>query len=431
MGSRDLRHKESVYALVDCNNFFVSCERAFQPGLEGRPVVVLSNNDGCVVARSNESKAMGIKMGTPFFKVKYLVDQGKLVVRSSNYNLYGDLSARVMSLLSEVAPKLEVYSIDEAFMNMDGVPDSDLPGICRELIVKIRRWTGIPVSIGIARTKTLGKVANHFAKKYKGYKGVCVIDTDEKMRKALSLTPIGEVWGIGWRGTPKLKAQGVETALDFVSRPREWVHERMGIVGVRTWSELQGIRMVEEEKEEKRKSICTSRSFASMIDDLDELTQRVSDFAGKCAEKLRKEGTAAGTVGVFIHTNRFREDLEQYYPNASIHLEVPANSTPEIVGAALKALKLVYRPGFEYKRAGVIVADIVDADSIQQTLFGFDSSARDRDDRISKVMDMVNTSGKNVLRLGTQRGGHYADGIRREFCSGLYTTSWSDLIEVR
>ena len=168
-----------MYALVDCNNFFVSCERAFQPGLEGRPVVVLSNNDGCVVARSNESKAMGIKMGTPFFKVKYLVDQGKLVVRSSNYTLYGDLSARVMSLLSEVAPKLEVYSIDEAFMNMDGVPDSDLPGICRELIVKIRRWTGIPVSIGIARTKTLGKVANHFAKKYKGYKGVCVIDTDE------------------------------------------------------------------------------------------------------------------------------------------------------------------------------------------------------------------------------------------------------------
>lgn len=431
MGSRDLRHKESVYALVDCNNFFVSCERAFQPGLEGKPVVVLSNNDGCVVARSNESKAMGIKMGTPFFKVKYLVDQGKLVVRSSNYTLYGDLSARVMSLLSEVAPKLEVYSIDEAFMNMDGVPDSDLPGICRELIVKIRRWTGIPVSIGIARTKTLGKVANHFAKKYKGYKGVCVIDTDEKMHKALSLTPIDDVWGIGWRGTPKLKALGVETALDFVSRPREWVHERMGIVGVRTWSELQGIRMVEEEKEEKRKSICTSRSFASMIDDLDELTQRVSDFAGKCAEKLRKEGTAAGTVGVFIHTNRFREDLEQYYPNASIHLEVPANSTPEIVGAALKALKLVYRPGFEYKRAGVIVADIVDADSIQQTLFGFDSSARDRDDRISKVMDMVNTSGKNVLRLGTQRGGLYADGIRREFCSGLYTTSWSDLIEVR
>ena len=420
-----------MYALVDCNNFFVSCERAFQPELEGRPVVVLSNNDGCVVARSNESKAMGIKMGTPYFKVKYLVDQGKLVVRSSNYTLYGDLSARVMSLLSEVAPKLEVYSIDEAFMNMDGIREEDLPGICRNLIKRIRRWTGIPVSIGIAPTKTLGKVANHFAKKYKGYKGVCVIDTDEKMRKALSLTPIDDVWGVGWRGAPKLEAAGVKTALDFVSRPVEWVRDRMGVIGVRRWSELQGIRMVEEEKNEKRKSICTSRSFAGNISDIDELTLRVSDFAGKCAEKLRKEGTAAGTVGIFLYTNRFREDLDQYYPSASVRLEVPASSAPEIISAALKALRYVYKPGYQYKKAGVIVSDIVDADSIQQVLFGFDDRARERDDRISEVMDKVNTSGRNVLRLATQRGGHYADGIRRDFCSGLYTTSWQDLIKVK
>lgn len=420
-----------MYALVDCNNFFVSCERAFQPDLEGRPVVVLSNNDGCVVARSNESKAMGIKMGTPYFKVKYLVDQGKLVVRSSNYTLYGDLSARVMSLLSEVAPKLEVYSIDEAFMNMDGIREEDLPGICRDLIKRIRRWTGIPVSIGIAPTKTLGKVANHFAKKYKGYKGVCVIDTDEKMRKALSLTPIDDVWGVGWRGAPKLEAAGVKTAMDFVSRPVEWVRDRMGVIGVRTWSELQGIRMVEEEKNEKRKSICTSRSFAGNISDIDELTLRVSDFAGKCAEKLRKEGTAAGTVGIFLYTNRFREDLDQYYPSASVRLEVPASSAPEIISAALKALRYVYKPGYQYKKAGVIVSDIVDADSIQQVIFGFDDKARERDDRISEVMDKVNTSGRNVLRLATQRGGHYADGIRRDFCSGLYTTSWQDLIKVK
>ena len=420
-----------MYALVDCNNFFVSCERAFQPELEGRPVVVLSNNDGCVVARSNESKALGVPMGTPYFKVKHLADKGKLVVRSSNYTLYGDLSARVMSLLAESAPKLEVYSIDEAFMNMDGVHSEDLPSICSGLVRKVRRWTGIPVSIGIAETKTLAKVASHFAKKYKGYRGVCMIDSEEKMRKALALTPIGDVWGIGWRGTPKLEAVGVKTALDFIGRPSEWIRERMGIVGVRTWSELQGIRMVEDEKEDKRKSICTSRSFADMISDYDELSLRVSDFAGKCAEKLRRDGTAAGTVGVFIHTNRFRDDLEQYFPNASVRLEVPANSTPEIVGAALKALRMVYRPEFEYKRAGVIVVDIVDADSIQQTLFGFDSESRERDDRISKVMDMVNSSGKNVLRLATQRGGHYADGIRREHCSGLYTTSWDELITVK
>ena len=393
--------------------------------------MVLSNNDGCVVARSNESKAMGIKMGTPYFKVKYLVDQGKLVVRSSNYTLYGDLSARVMSMLSEVAPKLEVYSIDEAFMNMDGIREEDLPGICRDLIRRIRRWTGIPVSIGIASTKTLSKVANHFAKKYKGYKGVCVIDTVEKMRKALSLTPIDDVWGVGWRGAPKLEAAGVKTALDFVNRPVEWVRDRMGVIGVRTWSELQGIRMVEEEKNEKRKSICTSRSFAGNISDIDELTLRVSDFAGKCAEKLRKEGTAAGTVGIFLYTNRFREDLDQYYPSASVRLEVPASSAPEIISAALKALRYVYKPGYQYKKAGVIVSDIVDADSIQQVLFDFDGKARERDDRISEVMDKVNTSGRNVLRLATQRGGHYADGIRRDFCSGLYTTSWQDLIKVK
>lgn len=420
-----------MFALVDCNNFFVSCERAFQPELEGRPVVVLSNNDGCVVARSNESKAIGIPMGTPFFKVKHLVDEGKLVVRSSNYTLYGDLSARVMSLLSEVAPKLEVYSIDEAFMNMDGIDPSSLPSICSELIVKIRRWTGIPVSIGIAQTKTLGKVANHFAKKYKGYHGVCVIDTREKMLKALSLTPIGDVWGIGWRGAPKLEAAGLKTALDFVNQPEEWVRSRMGITGVRTWNELQGRRMVEEEKIEKRKSICTSRSFADTINDLDELTLRVSDFAGKCAEKLRKDGTAAGRVGVFIQTNRFRKDLQQYFPEASIHLEVPSSNSRDIIGTALQALRMAYKPGYEYKRAGVIVYDIVDASAIQPSMFGFDIAERERDDRISKVMDQVNVSGKNVLRLGTQRPGHYADGIRREFCSRLFTTSWAELLEVK
>ncbi len=420
-----------MYALVDCNNFFVSCERAFQPELEGKPVVVLSNNDGCVVARSNESKAMGIRMGTPFFKIRYLVEQGKLTVRSSNYTLYGDLSSRVMSILAESAPRLEVYSIDEAYMDMDGVDPGTLSGICSDLIVKIRRWTGIPVSIGIAGTKTLAKVANHFAKKYRGYRGVCTIDSEEKIRKSLALTPIGEVWGIGWRGAPKLESAGVRTALDFIDRPSGWVRKMMGTGGVRTWNELQGRKMIEEEHNEKRKSICTSRSFDKMVTDLDEMTLRVSDFAGKCAEKLRSDGTAACSVGVFIQTNRFRDDLPQYFPNASVRLDVPANSTGEVVSAALKALRMVFRNGYEYKRAGVIVSDIVDSDSIQATLFDFDREARDRDDRISKVMDMVNTSGKNVLRLATQRPGHYSDGIRREFCSRLYTTDWSDLLEVK
>ena len=336
-----------------------------------------------------------------------------------------------MSILAEAAPRLEVYSIDEAYMDMDGVAADRVPGICSDLIRKIRRWTGIPVSIGIADTKTLAKVANHFAKKYKGYKGVCVIDSDDKIRKALALTPIADVWGIGRRGAPRLEAAGVKTALDFIGRPVEWVRGMMGIGGIRIWGELQGRRMVEDERDEKRKSICTSRSFDMTLTDLDEITLRVSDFAGKCAEKLRDDGTAAYSVAVFLQTNRFRDDLPQYFPDAAIRLDVPANSTREVVAAALRALRMIFRSGYEYKKAGVVVYDIVDCGAIQATLFDFDQETRDRDDRISKVMDLVNTSGKNVLRLATQRPGHYSDGIRREFCSRLYTTSWSDLLEVK
>lgn len=419
-----------MYALADCNNFFVSCERAFQPQLEGRPVVVLSNNDGCVVARSNESKVMGIKMGTPYFKVKDLVDAGKLVVRSSNYTLYGDLSGRIMSILSSASPKLEVYSIDEAFMVMDGMNSEQIKPVAHSLVHQIRKWVGVPVSIGIADTKTLAKVASHFAKKYSGYKGVCAIDSEEKRLKALSMTEIGDIWGVGWRTAPKLVEQGVKTALDFVNKPQEWVDRRMGITGVRTWLELQGRPSVEDEQESKRKSICTSRSFAQMIDDEKELTLRISDFAAICAKKLRSEKTAAYTVGVFIQTNHFREDLSQYDPWYSINLDVPASSTREIVSAALQVLKSIYRPGYKYKRAGVIVMDIVDNDDIQTTLFDFDAKARERDDKISQVMDKVNKSGKNILRLATQRPGHYADGIRCDFRSGLFSTQWNDLIEV-
>ena len=420
-----------MYALVDCNNFFVSCERAFQPQLEGRPVVVLSNNDGCVVARSNESKAMGIKMGTPFFQIKGMVDSGRLEVRSSNYNLYGDLSSRVMGILRETFPEVHVYSIDEAFMSLDGINPAQYRPLCLGLVRRIRQWTGIPVSIGIAPTKTLGKVANHFAKRYPGYRGVCVIDNEEKMRKALSMTPIDDVWGIGWRGAPKLMAMGIKTALDFVQRPQEWVRKHMGVIGVRTWSELQGIPAVQEETETRRQTICTSRSFADMISDESELMLRISDFAGICAKKLRSEGSAACRVGVFMHTNRFREDLEQYYPFHDEVLDVPSNSTQAIVAAALEGMRRVYRPEFQYKRAGVIVSDIVPADAVQGDLFSMDLEQRDKENVLSEVMDRFNGAEKNLVRLATQRGGHYADGIRREHCSRLYSTKWSDMLEVK
>lgn len=419
-----------MYALVDCNNFFVSCERVFRPQLEGKAVVVLSNNDGCVVARSNESKAMGIKMGVPFYQVRHYVDSGRLTACSSNYSLYGDISNRVMSILADTVPKIEIYSIDEAFLHLDGIPQEKVPQMCRDLVRKIRKWVGVPVSIGVAPTKTLAKIASHFAKTYKGYRGVCMMDTEAKRMKALELTPVEDVWGIGRRFAPKLFSKGVRTAMDYVNRPREWVVSNFNINALRTWEELQGRKCVEEESHERRQSICTSRSFAEMLTDPKELALRVSDFAAMCAHKLREEDSVAAEVTTFMYTNRFREDLDQYFPSATIRLQVPANNSHEIVGAALKAFRTIYRDGYKYKKAGVIVSAITTADAIQPVLFDQNEELRQKQDRISRIMDTVNGSG-SLLRLATQREGHYADGIRSEYLSRLYSTSLDDIIEVK
>ena len=424
-----------MYALVDCNNFFVSCERVFRPDLDGRPVVVLSNNDGCVVSRSNEAKAMGIPMGQPFFKIRGLVEAGQLVAFSSNYALYGDLSARVMSLLADAVPRIEIYSIDEAFLHLEGIDPEMVPSLCRDLVDKIKKWVGVPVSIGVAPTKTLAKIASHFAKKHKGYNGVCLMDTDAKRLKALALTPIDDVWGVGRRLAPKMLTKGIKTASDFVQRPREWVGETFNINVLRTWEELQGRPCLEEERDERRKSICTSRSFADMIEDEKELQLRISDFAAMCAQKLRQEGSAAYDVTAFLYTNRFRDDLKQYFPSATIRLEVAASSAQEIIGAALRGFRIVYRSGYQYKKAGVIVSNIVPEDQIQGSLFGFDDVLRHKHDKLSEVMDAVNaaaeTAGNSLLRLAVQRPGHYADGIRSEFRSSLYSTSSDEIIKVR
>lgn len=383
------------------------------------------------MARSNESKAMGIKMGTPFFKIRDKVESGNLIVRSSNYSLYGDLSSRVMSILAAAVPKIEIYSIDEAYLCVDGIDKKKLEVLCPELVRRIRKWVGIPVSIGIASTKTLAKVANHFAKKYPGYRGVCRIVTEEQRVKALKLTPIGDVWGIGRRVAPRLLAMGLTTAFDYVSMPQDWVYKNLGLSGLRVWNELNGKESVEEERDEARQSICTSRSFAETITDIQELSARVSDFAAKCAEKLRHDGTAAYCINTFLYTNRFREDKPQDFPDATIRLDMPASSTQEVVSAALKALKLIWKPGFEYKKAGVVVFDIVNRDERQLTLFETDSAKKEKQDVLSQVMDNVNvSSGQNVLRVATQRPGHYADGIRREHASRLFSTDWDSIIEI-
>lgn len=420
-----------MYALVDCNNFFVSCERVFRPQLEGKAVVVLSNNDGCVVARSNESKAMGIKMGTPFYQVRDMVKAGRLIACSSNYTLYGDLSARVMSILADTVPKIEIYSIDEAFLCMEGMDNSRVAEISAELVRKIRKWVGIPVSIGIAPTRTLAKIASHFAKKYPGYRGVCMIDNEEKRIKALSLTPIKEVWGIGRRLSVRMEEKCIRTALDYSRKPEEWIREHYMLHGVRTWLELNGRPCVDDDRHDKRKSICTSRSFAEMLTDRSEIASRVADFAAKCAQKLREEKSAAEQVTVFLYTNRFRNDLPQYFPSVSLRFPAAACSTQEIVSASLKCFDMIFKPDYQYKKAGVIVDEIVDSDAVQLPMFGYDVGLRKRQDAISGVMDKVNSSGHNLIRLASQRSGDYTDGIRSEHRSRRYSTSLDEIIDVK
>lgn len=421
-----------MFALVDCNNFFVSCERVFQPYLEGKPVVVLSNNDGCVVSRSNEAKAMGIKMGTPMFKLAAEVASGKVVARSSNYTLYGDMSARVMSILRSCADRVEVYSIDEAFLDLDGVKPEAREELCRSLRGKVLKWTGIPVSIGLAPTMTLAKIASHFAKRYEGYRGVCTIDSEQRRIKALSMTPIEDVWGIGRRLAPKMELRGIRTALDFCGRPGEWVGKNFGINGVRTWMELQGTQAHSPSSDKRRASICTSRSFAAMIPDLDGLTSVVSDFAAACALKLRKEHSVAGKVEVFLYTNRFREDLAQLFPRGETILEHASDSTHEIVAAALKVLREIYRPGYMYKKAGVIVSDTADASISEDTLFESESSAdfRRKAKKISELMDLYNAKGTSLLHLGTQHGGDCSQCMKMEHRSARYSTDWDELLEI-
>lgn len=419
-----------MIALADCNNFFVSCERVFQPELEGKSVVVLSNNDGCVVARSNESKLMGIKMGTPFFQVKHLVEQGRLIVKSSNYTLYGDLSDRVMSILSDSVPALEVYSIDEAFMIYDGLSSEKITELSRDLMKRVRQWTGIPISIGIADTKTLAKIASHFAKKYPGYKGVCAIDNEHKREKALEYTPIGDVWGIGRRIAPKLIKAGINTALDFTKMPAVWVRKYMGVNGLRTWNELKGTPATFESQHEIRQTITTSRSFAETTNDLNVLIGRVSDYAAMCASKLRKEQSSAQTITVMLQTNRFRLDLPQYARSASIKFEVPESNTPRIVQQAIRVLKMIYKPGYEYKKAGVTLSDTIKSNIVQGNLFDTNEEKRKKADKITEIMDKVNVDGK-ILRLATQDSLSFTQGVRKEHCSQSFSTDFNDLLTIK
>ena len=431
-----------MYGIIDCDNCYVSCERVFRPDLKDKPVVVLSNNDGCVVARSNEAKKMGIKAGTPYYQLKELFPNNKVVIFSSNYELYGELTARVVGIIRKEAPAYFRYSIDECFVYFESDTNIDLKKWGEELHKKIRKYVGIPVSIGIAPNKTLAKVASHFAKRHQGYRHCCVIDNEEKRKKALKLFPIDDVWGIGRRYTARLQAMGVNTAYDFAVHHRDWVRTAFrNIVIERTWRELNGEDCVPNEEIVSKKSICTSRSFNGMVSDFDTLQTHVSNYAARCAEKLRKQRTVASVVSVFIQTNAFREDLEQYNNFLDQRLLTPTNSTSVIAKTATEILRKIYRQGFQYKKAGVIVMGISPNSPIQQDLFDFNAEQFEKMKQLDAVVDRINKlNGSETIVLGsqqyTQKDGKgkanvFANAIKHDFRSSNPTTRWSEIIKLK
>ena len=449
-----------MIGLADCNNFYCSCERVFRPDLIGKPVVVLSNNDGCVIARSEEAKALGYKMGDPFYQVKEKLEAEGVAIFSSNYTLYGSLSNRVMSMLSHYSPRIDQYSIDESFFDVDqsmaerffqdNLKENDtflnneslLHQYGARISADVLRAVGIPISIGIAETKTLAKIGSKFAKKYKGYQGCCLIDTDERRHKALSLFPIEDVWGIGRQISRKLDYMGIRTAAQFADKKESWVRSLFNITTVRTWKELNGESCISIEELPQKKSICTSRSFAGEgISDKDVVEEAVANFAVRCAEKLRHQGSVCQGITVFAWTSRFNENVPEYTIHDSLTLPIATNAQDEIVGAALSILRAKYpkpmadcrsdRPGlsFRFKKAGVILWQISPAHPRQQDLF--DPIDRSKQKALMEAIDAINRkNGHGTIRQAVQGTGCRFD-LKREYMSKRFTTDIHDILKVK
>ena len=449
-----------MIGLADCNNFYCSCERVFRPDLIGKPVVVLSNNDGCVIARSEEAKALGYKMGDPFYQVKEKLEAEGVAIFSSNYTLYGSLSNRVMSMLSHYSPHIDQYSIDESFFDVDqsmaerffqdNLKENDtflnneslLHQYGAKISADVLRAVGIPISIGIAETKTLAKIGSKFAKKYKGYQGCCLIDTDERRHKALSLFPIKDVWGIGRQISRKLDYMGIRTAAQFADKKESWVRSHFNITTVRTWKELNGESSISIEELPQKKSICTSRSFAGEgISDKDVVEEAVANFAVRCAEKLRRQGSVCQGITVFAWTSRFNENVPEYTIHDSLTLPIATNAQEEIVGATLSILRAKYpklmadsrpdRPdmSFHFKKAGVILWQISPDHPRQQDLF--DTIDRSKQKKLMEAIDAINRkNGYGTIRQAIQ-GTDCRFDLKREYMSKQFTTNIHDILKVK
>ena len=422
-----------MYALADCNNFFVSCERVFRPDLWNKPVLVLSGNDGCVVSRSNEVKALGIKMGVPLYQIRDLVEKHHIACFSSNFSLYGDLSARVMSLLRNHTTRFEQYSIDEGFITLDHVPPAERKTYCENLVREIYQGTGIPVSMGIAPSKTLCKVASKYAKKFPGYNGACMIDTDEKRLKALAKFEIGDVWGVGRQTAAKLAALGISTALQFAEMSESRVQSLLHKPGLLTWRELHGIDCIDTSEMVSKQSITTSRTFANPITTLPLMEQQLANFCDTCARKLRMQKSLCAQLIVFAHTSRFRTDIEQCQIVQTVNLSIPTSDTRELLSYMLNAFRPYFREGVQFKKAGVIFSRIVPEGSVVADLF--DERNRTRDAALQRTIDKIrDKAGRNAILLATQlptSKEQAAQVYKSEHQSPRYTTELSQVLTIR
>lgn len=420
-----------MIALVDCNSFFCSVEKVFHPGLEGKPVCVLSSNDGCIVALTPEAKALGLQRGDPVFRKRDIIERHQVRLFSSNLYLYAAMSKRVNHILRESVPHSEVYSIDESFLYLDDLERFyDLEDYMRSVAEKVRLYTDIPVSVGVAQTKTLAKVASKFAKQYKGYRSVCLIDSEEKRRRALELFELKNIWGIGKQMLEKLNALGIHSPLAFADRKESWVRRHLTKPGVQTWMELNGISCIDTAEMVQRKSICTSRSFGEMVTDYDSLRAAVVSFASSCANKLRGQHSVAGAVSVFVGSNRFRQDLLQYANMQTKFLLVPTCDTNEIVQAALSVLRELFREGISYKKAGVILGNISDGQCIRMDLFD-EIMNRPQRLRLMKQIDELNHRfGLKKVHLATEGESRQDWHAKSEFRSGNYLSDINEVLTI-
>lgn len=417
-----------MFALIDCNNFYASCQRVFRPDLKNKPIIVLSNNDGCVIARSNEAKTIGIKMGQPFFECKSLIDKHSIEVFSSNFALYGDMSHRVFSLAKEYFPMMEIYSIDEAFFYFEETKNLDLENYGREIVRNIYKCTGIPISIGFAPTKSLAKISNKIAKKFpQRTKGAYVIDSEDKRKKALKWIKVEDVWGIGRRYSKKLMESGIKNALEFTMIEDSWVKKYMSVVGLRLNRDLKGIPSIEIEDVKPKKTIATTRSFETIYTEFEDVKERIVTFAVVCAEKLRKQKSLAGAIMVFLHTNFHNKTQAQYSKNFVLKLPFATNSSIELAKFAIEALGKIYLKGYNYKKAGVVVLDLVPMNNFQHTLF---QSSNPTHSKLMVVLDSINSSyGSQKVRLASQSLGRVWK-MNQERVSPHYTTRIEEIIVV-